>query len=188
MNKILTHWFTYAIIMIWLLLCIICQKVDLVSRFANKGIAIIGGEYYRFATSLFLHSNLLHALINASALYFVGKYLEPQITPCKLLIFSMLIGVATESIFSMVFKDAIGIGGSPIIFSLIGLIAALQITKTHTSKFQLGTWYGNWIVGYAFLANIPLFSDSFISTLFMHSISAVLGIALGCLCIRMKLL
>lgn len=188
MSKLAEHWFSYGLILLWLVICFICQKYDLVSVFFNKGIAIVGNEYYRFATALFLHNNFLHVLANAAALYFVGNYLEPQINPAKLLIFSMLIGIITEAVFSAIYKDSVSRGGSPIVFALIGLIIALQITKTDAFKFQLGTWYGNWILGYTILANIPLFSTSFVSTLIIHGFPLLLGIILGCMGVGMKIL
>ena len=187
MNKLLTHWFSLGLIAIWLIICIICQKADLAAYFANKGIATIGPQYYRFATSLLLHTNFLHMFANASALYFVGEYLELQIHPAKLLAFSLLIGVVAQTVFSFVYKNAVSIGGSPIVFALIGLIVALQIKRVDIFQFKLGTWYGNWIAGYAILANIPVFSDGIAATLLLHGISAVLGILLGCLCVGLKL-
>lgn len=188
MNKLLDHWLSYSLILIWVVVCIICQRVDLVPKYANKGLSIIGKEYYRFVTALFLHNNFLHMLANAVALYFVGKHLELQINPDKLFVFSLLIGVITEMVFSAIYKNSVSMGGSPIVFSLIGLIIALQIMKADSYIFQLGTWHCNWIVGYAILANIPLFSTSFVSTLIIHSIPMVMGIVLGCLSVGFKII
>lgn len=188
MNKLLEHWFSYSVIIIWLVMFVVCKKVDLVSRFANKGITILGNEYYRFATTLFLHNSFLHVLTNAAALYFVGKYLEHQISPAKLLAFSLLIGVIAEIVFAAIYRDSVSMGGSPVVFALIGMIIALQIMKSDADKFRLGTWYGNWILAYAVLANIPLLSTSFVSTLIIHGLPLGLGVLLGCLGISMKLL
>ena len=188
MHKFLDHWFSYSFILIWLVVCILCQKMDLVSRYANKGTAIIGKEYYRFATALILHNQFLHAIFNAATLYFVGQHLEPQIQPGKLLIFSVLIGVITETVFSAIFRESVSMGGSPIVFSQIGLIAALQILRADAFKFQLGTWYGSWILGYTVLANIPFFSDNFISSLIIHGMPLTLGIVLGCLGVGLRIL
>ena len=179
MNKLIQHWFSYAIIAIWLFICIIGLKLNLVSGFANKGLSVIGGEYYRFLTALFVHNNFLHLLANVIAIYYAGSYLESHINPVKLLAFSLLIGVITELIFAAIYKESVSFGGSPIIFALIGLIVALNITKADTFQFQLGTRYGNWILGYAILANIPLFSDNFLSTLLIHGIPFALGVLLG---------
>ena len=186
MNRWVEHWFSYGLIIIWFIVCIVSQKLDMVTRFANKGIAIIGGEYYRFATALLLHKSLLHTFINASAMFFVGSFLEPQVSPWKLVVFSMLAGIITETVFSVAFKESVSMGGSPVIFALIGLIISIQIMKADSTKFQLGTWYGNWTVGYTVLANIPLFSDSFVSALFIHGCSIAVGLLLGCLCIALR--
>ena len=64
MGKLAEHLFSYSMIAVWLVIWALCQSFDLVSRFANKGAAIIGNEYYRYATSLMLHSNIVHVLFN----------------------------------------------------------------------------------------------------------------------------
>lgn len=186
MNKLINHWFSYGLIFVWFLMYMIGLQLDLVSGLANKGNDVINGQYHRFITTLFLHRNFVHVLMNAAALYWVGYYLEPRIDPTKLLLFALLIGVITEAIFSICFHSSICVGGSPVIFALIGLIAALQIMKE--SDFQLGTWYGNWILGYALFANIPLFSDNFISTLFIHCFPLALGTIFGCISVILRII
>ena len=181
MNKILSHWFTALLILLWLVVCVVQQKTDLVSKFANKGFDILGNEYFRFGTALLLHKHPLHMALNSAAIYFVGKYLEPQINPAKLLIFSAVIGMITEILFSAVYRESVSFGGSPIVFALIGLIAALQIMKTDIYTFQLGNWMCNWITAYTLLANIPLFSNNFASTLLIHGIPFGIGILFGCI-------
>lgn len=179
MKFFLKHPYSCAVILIWLIVFLVQQKADLTTHFSNRGLSIIGREYYRFATALFLHSNLLHVMVNAVTIYWIGQYLEPQINPFVLLVFSVAIGVITEAAFSAVFRNAIGTGGSPMIFALIGLIAALQFRRECLVPFQLGTWYGNWITGYAILSNLPVFSDSFTSTLFIHLLPLLLGCLAG---------
>ena len=181
MNKFMEHWFTSALICIWLIVCVIQQKLNLVPKFANKGFDVIGNEYFRIGTALLLHSNLLHMAANAAALYFVGKYLEPQIAPAKLFIFSVLSGVITEFIFSVIYRNSVSFGGSPIVYALIGLIAALQIMKADVFSFKLGNWTCNWIAAYLLFSNIPLFSNNFASTLLIHGLPFGIGILFGCI-------
>ena len=188
MNKLFEFWFSYLIIALWLLVYLLCQKWNLTDRFSNMGIDCIGNQYYRFGTALLLHGNFLHVLANAAGLYFVGSYLEPQVCSWKLLLFSVLIGMGTNALFSSIYRNAVSAGGSPVIFALIGLILALQMTQTDMFEFKLGSWYGNWILCYTLFANIPLFSTSFVSTLLIHAVPTVMGIVLGYTCIVLKLL
>lgn len=181
------HWFSLGMIAVWCIAWGFCQKLDLVPVLANKGTTLIGREYYRYVTGLLVHSNIWHLFFNASALYFVGRYLEPQISPWKLLLFSASIGIATEMMFSVIYPKSISAGGSPIVFALIGLMVALPIGKADSFDFRLGTWYGNWIVGYAVLSDIPLFSDNWAATLLIHAIPLLSGILLGYLGVVWKL-
>lgn len=187
MHRFVDSWLSYLVIPIWLIGYLLCQKYNFMDGYANLGMNRIGNEYYRFGTALLLHSNLFHFLANAAGLYFVGRYLEPQIDSLKLLLFSVLIGIVTNALFSCINRNAVSVGGSPIIFALIGLIVALQITHADAFEFKLGTWCGNWILCYAVFANIPLFSSSFTSTLFVHGIPTLLGIGLGYICVALKL-
>lgn len=188
MSKLSEYWFSYLFIVLWVIAYLLCQKFNLLDRFANEGMNRIGTCYYRFGTALLLHSNFLHLLVNVLGMYFVGRYLEPQICSWKLLSFSVLIGIATNALFSAIYRNSVSVGGSPIVFSLIGLIVALQITHTDAFEFKLGTWYGNCILCYALLSNIPLFSTSFTSTLLIHALPTVIGIVLGYVFITLKLL
>ena len=188
MNKLLEHWFSYLFIAIWLILYLLSQKFDLTSKLANTGMSGIGNGYYRFGTALLLHGNLLHVLWNAAGLYFADRCLEPQIDPWKLLLFSLAIGIATEAIFAAVYRNAVSVGGSPMVFALIGLIVALQIARADQFAFRLGTPCTNWILCYAVFSNIPLFSTSLASTLLIHGVPTVLGILLGYACVLLKLM
>lgn len=181
MNRFSNHWFSVGMILLWFITWFIGLNHNLTSTFSTKGIASLNQEYYRFGTSLLLHSNFLHMLSNALALYFVGRYLEMQIRPWNLLIFSIAVGVMTNMIFACIYKTSSSVGGSPIIFGLIGLIIALQITNSAECSFQPGTWYGNWITAYTILANVPFFSSSFISTLLIHGMALLAGVLLGCI-------
>lgn len=188
MNKRVGCWFTYLMIIIWGIIYVLNLKFNVADRLMNVGIFKIGNEFYRLGTALLVHQKFLHVFANALALFFIGRYLEPQIASWKLLLFSVVIGMITNGIFSCIYRNAVSVGGSPINFALIGMILALHITHTDCLEFKLGTWYGNWIMFYVVFANVPLFSTSFLSTILIHSVAAVMGILLGCVCIALKLL
>lgn len=178
---------TFIIIVIWGISFIIGLNVNIINKFANHGFNILENEYYRFVTGLFLHINFLHFLINMITLFLVGSFLEEQVGAIKYLFFSIFIGTISEIIFSWIYKDSISVGGSAIIFALIGLIFVYQLFKSEASKFHLGTWYGNWIVGYALLGNIPIFSNN-ISTLIIHLIALIMAFFIGYICVKVKIL
>lgn len=75
------------------------------------------------------------------------------------------------------------VGGSPMTFALIGFLIVLQMKRRDLPRFQLGTWYGNYIVGYATLGNLPFFSKDG-STLFVHTIGLLIGILSGVFLIK----
>lgn len=179
--------FSYVLMLLWVTIYILGFFTNIYSLFECKGINIVNGEYYRFFTGLLLHVNWLHLLVNIMAAYFVGVYLEDKVSRLKIALFSLIISIMTNIIFSIIYPDSMSIGGSPIIFALIGMIFSIQLFGTGISKFRLGTWYGNWIVAYAILANIPIFSKN-ISTLVIHAIAFVLGSVATSLLLKMNLL
>ena len=178
---------TFIIIGIWIIFFIIGLNVNIIDKFANHGLNILENEYYRFVTGLFLHINFLHLLINIIALFWVGFFLEKQVGAINYFLFSILVGTISEIIFSLIYKDSISIGGSPIVFALIGLILVYQLFKPEVPKFCLGTWYGNWIIGYTILGNIPIFSYN-ISTLTIHVISLIVAFLIGYICVKIKIM
>lgn len=178
MSKLSQHGFSYGLILLWVIIWLIGQRIDLTWRFAGKGLGQIGHEYYRFGTSLFLHSGLLHLIANVTALYWVGVYLEPQFSTVKLCLFSMLAATLAQFLFSIIYWNSLSVGGSPIVFALIGLIVMLNIMKKAAYEFELGSWYGNWIVGYAVLSSLPILGND-VSVLVIHGISLSFGMLFG---------
>lgn len=179
-NKIKKLKSTFTIIGIWILVYIVCAMFGVGSTFYNKGWNYIGNEYYRIITGMFLHLNIIHLLANVFAIYWIGEFLEEKIGSIKYLIFSIISGTISNLLFIMIFaKVQSCLGGSVITFSLIGLIIANQIFDKKTERFRLGTWYGNWIVAYALLGNIPFFGVG-ITTLVIHIIALLVGFILSC--------
>ncbi len=186
MSKICNHWFSCVLILLWSIIYILGFRLDMQDLFANRGSQLLNREYYRWITALFMHTNVIHLIFNAVTMYFIGKFLEPQIAMWKLIVFSFVIAIGTEAIFSYIFQRAECVGSSPTLFALIGLIIATQITGDGFAKFQFGTWYGNWITVFAIFANIPFFSDSLSSTLLIHGIPVILGVTFGYMGIALR--
>lgn len=167
-----------AIMCIWWGAYFLGKKKDLAEVYANKGISIIQGEYWRFLTGLFLHVNLFHLLLNSIALYWVCAFLKGRTNSFKLVLFSLLSAVLTNLFFSLLYSKSISVGGSPIVFSIIGLIAVYSLFGENTPKLDIHSVYGRWIIGFAVFGNIPIFSGN-ISTLIIHVISLLVGASIG---------
>lgn len=177
---------TWAIL--WIAAFLIVGIADCKGLLCNKGLKIMNGEYYRVFTGLLLHVNWFHLLFNVVSVYFVCEYLEKiaGLSFLKLLVFSALVGTVANFIFSAIYTESTSVGGSPVVFALIGLICVLQICCRDLPRFQLGTWYGNWTLAAAILGNIPIFSGN-ISTLVVHGISFLIAVVLGLIATGLKL-
>lgn len=143
-----------------------------------KGFNIIGNQYYCLFTGLLLHKNWLHLLANAITLYWIGVFLGQQIETTKILSFSVFSGTMTNIVFSMIYPNSTSVGGSPVVFSLIGFVCATQLLCKELPRFRLGTWYGNWIVAYSIVSNIPILWGN-MSTIVIHLIAFVVAFMLA---------
>lgn len=165
-------------IVVWILIFLVGMKINCTELLGNKGINTIQNEYYRFFTGLLVHVNFIHLIANSITLYLVVNFLYGQVSSIKILIFSFIVGILSNIFFSMIYRDSVSVGGSPIIFALLGLLIALQVKNKDLVIFSLDSLQGKWIVGYAILSNIPFFSGN-ISTLVIHVISFVIALILG---------
>lgn len=176
---------TLAIIAIWTALHIIRQFVDLMTPLSGIGFNAIQGEYYRIFTGWLMHVNIIHLLANISGMLFAGYFLEPQFGSVKFALFAIIAAALEELIYSgLIFRDSqISYGGSSCVFALLGLIIVSQLLRPELPRFRLGTWYGNWLLGYAVLGNLPLLSFFTWGTVATHAISLGVGGILGVLMI-----
>src|SRR6185295_10538834 len=90
---------------------------------AKNNAKILGGEYYRFVTSMFLHGNLLHIAFNAYALYVLGPETERVYGTPRFLALYFIAGLA-GGLASYTFSPNDAVGASGAIFGLIGGLAA----------------------------------------------------------------
>ncbi len=172
-------------IILWVVIFVLGTKMNTTDILANKGINIIEKEYYRFFTGLLTHVNIVHLVANIVALYFTVDFLYGQVNTFKLLAFSVLAGTMSNYIFSMIYRDSVSVGGSPIIFAMIGLLIALQLQNKDVVRFTLETLQGKWIVGYVILSNIPFFSGN-VSTLVVHGISLILAFLISSIGLKLN--
>ena len=122
-------------IIIWILMYLAGFFTNVSDIFSNRGIHIINGQYYRFFTGLLLHTGLIHILGNILGIYFTGKFLDHQISQWKLLLITVFSATSANAIFSVIAPNSISVGGSPIVFSLIGLVCVSQFLCKDTPRF-----------------------------------------------------
>jgi len=118
--------------MTWALLCAIlvyyamiwiaggADDIAVVLAFgANYGPLVKAGDIWRLVTSVFMHGNELHLLLNGYALYFLGRNLEAFYGPWALFVFFLGSGVA-GALASALLSSNISVGASGGIFGLLG--------------------------------------------------------------------
>jgi len=134
---------SFFIIGIWSLLFLINYSINIADILCGKGINIIGNDYYRFATATFIHFNLIQLIANIAALYWVGVFLEQQLSFKEFIVFGILVSTITQISFSCIYTESYSFGGSPFVFGMIGLIVSLQLFCKDFQRFQLGIlWRG----------------------------------------------
>ena len=185
-----TYKATFILIAIWIILFLINKRVNLLYYLAGIGVDNIGNEYYRFFTGPLLHFNLIHLLANISGIFWVGYFLEQSIGSVKFLIFGLVASTLTEIIYCFIYRTSENnIGGSIYVFALIGLIIVLQILKpAGYQRFHLGTWYGNWILSYAVLGNVPVLPFMTSGTIVTHLLALLTGGVLGALGVVLRII
>ncbi len=103
----------------------------------NYGLGAEGiarGEYYRFLTSMFLHSGWMHLASNAVYLYYFGVRSERLLGTGKFLMLYLVSGLC-GGLLSVLLGDGYGvsIGASGAIYGLLG--AMLLLTKKRGSHY-----------------------------------------------------
>ena len=82
---------------------------------------VVHGEWYRLITSMFLHFNFEHILMNMLSLFIFGKIVETIVGPYKMLGIYLISGLS--------------VGASGAIFGLIGAILTMMyLSKTFNKK------------------------------------------------------
>lgn len=83
--------------------------------------AIMDGEWWRIASSMFLHIGLLHIFMNMLALYYLGTPVEKIYGSTRFLIIYMLAGIG-GGLASFAFTSNVSAGASGALFGLFGAL------------------------------------------------------------------
>ncbi len=93
------------------------MEVAILGAKNNEGIE--DGQIWRLGTSILLHANLVHLLINGYALWVLGRILEKLYGPRRFAIVFFFSGFA-GALASFAFMDQNSVGASGAIFGLLG--------------------------------------------------------------------
>ena len=92
-----------------------------------------GKQYYRFLTSMFLHSGINHIANNVLMLWFMGGLLEQTIGKLKYTFIyfgsGILAGIVSVGYNVLIGNNAISVGASGAIFGVVGALVCIVCVK-----------------------------------------------------------
>ncbi|MBT3218314.1 MAG: rhomboid family intramembrane serine protease [Proteobacteria bacterium] len=103
------------------------QRVALGGQYRSL---ISAGEWWRLCSSVFVHANLVHLLLNAIALYALGRLIEPWLGPIRFAAWFCVGGLAgsvASHLAGLVQSD----GASGGLFALLGATLVLGWQQRH---------------------------------------------------------
>ncbi len=120
------------VILFFVFLFLINLKVLTLNDVAIKPSNILQGKYlWTFLTSMFMHGNFFHLLVNMLSLFFVGTFIQRILGSKRYLGFYLISGIFAGLffvLFSLIFPadfNAYAVGASGALFGLIGLLMLL---------------------------------------------------------------
>ncbi|PYG86873.1 rhomboid protease GluP [Ruminiclostridium sufflavum DSM 19573] len=145
--KAKTPWVTYGLIaanvLVWLALRLLSLKTGetygnlLVPYGAKVNSLIMEGQYWRFISAMFLHSNEVHLLLNCFSLYLLGTQVEKLFGHIKMTAVYFAAGLM-GSVASFAFSPNASVGASGAIFGLMGAMLFFAIKRPSLMKSSFG--------------------------------------------------
>src|SRR5215472_9315725 len=108
----------------------------LVAYGAKYNDAIVGGQYWRFITPIFLHANILHLSLNLLNLIILGIFVERIFGHLRFLLIYLVTGVISVIASFYFSPQEISVGASGAIFGLVG--AYCLFIFMHRRAFRRG--------------------------------------------------
>jgi rhomboid protease GluP len=112
------------------------------------------GQWWRLVTAGFLHSGILHILMNSWVLFDLGAEVEQIYGTSRLMVF-YFISTVTGFLFSSKFGFNQSVGSSAGIFGLIGAMLAFGFTDRSSLGAAVKALYVRWLVYLMVLSFIP---------------------------------
>ncbi len=93
---------------------------------------VVGGQWWRLLSSMFLHAGLIHLALNSYVLWIFGNEIERQIGRLETLAVFLVTGVfAGATSFALAPDFAVAVGASGAIFGLVGAFIAYNYLRRH---------------------------------------------------------
>jgi rhomboid protease GluP len=120
------------------------------------------GEWWRFFSSIFLHGGLLHIIMNALGLWYLGRETEERFGRARTLTVFVASGAAGMALSYWLRDQVFVVGASGGIFGLMGLIIAHAV-RQHGGRFthELRARFVPWLlyaVIFSFAAGVDYFA------------------------------
>ncbi len=84
---------------------------------------VLGGEWWRLLTAMFLHGGMTHLLMNMFSLYIIGRPMELYFSPQNYLSIYVMTGLIGSLVSISVHPGTVGIGASGAIFGVFGALS-----------------------------------------------------------------
>ena len=104
-------------------------------------ITVLGGEWWRLFTAMFLHGGMTHLLMNMFSLYLIGRGVEQYFNTTSYLIIYLFSGLLGGLASLYMHPASVGIGASGAIFGIFGAMAGFFLAhrekiESHTKAFM----------------------------------------------------
>ncbi|WP_239732666.1 MULTISPECIES: rhomboid family intramembrane serine protease [unclassified Mammaliicoccus] len=146
-------------VIVWLSLVLIFNQVAQINLVDYGGLVhfnVVHGEWYRLLTSMFLHANFTHLIMNVFSLIIFGKLIEGALGSVKMFTIYMASGLFAGLVSLSIDTESISIGASGAIFGLIGAFIVYLFTRKNINKqFVLQTF-----IGIAIISLLALFINN----------------------------
>ena len=136
---------TYTLILIniviWLCMILYLNRFSDVKLLEVGGLVhfnVVHGEWYRLISSMFLHFNFEHILMNMLSLFIFGKIVESIIGSWRMLIIYIISGLYGNFVSLSFNTTTISVGASGTIFGLIGSIFVIMYLSKNFNKKMIG--------------------------------------------------
>ncbi|MCT2327056.1 rhomboid family intramembrane serine protease [Staphylococcus epidermidis] len=136
---------TYTLILIniviWLCMILYLNRFSDVKLLEVGGLVhfnVVHGEWYRLISSMFLHFNFEHILMNMLSLFIFGKIVESIIGLWRMLIIYIISGLYGNFVSLSFNTTTISVGASGAIFGLIGSIFVIMYLSKNFNKKMIG--------------------------------------------------
>ncbi|GAC1428451.1 MAG: hypothetical protein PVS3B3_06450 [Ktedonobacteraceae bacterium] len=108
----------------------------LISYGAKENVLMQHGQYWRFATPIFLHANLLHVGLNMLNFVVLGIFLERLVGHVRFLLIYLITGIISIIASFYFAPQEISVGASGAIFGLVGAYSIFVLV--HRQAFPRG--------------------------------------------------